>query len=229
MGRLTRLVLTAALALTASIIHLVAAPPRAGNDAIQRFLEKPAAPHQYRATRRLEASGVGREGWLEARTSYAPETGFRYEVTSEGGSGYIRSHVLHSLLEEERHLIASGQTAAVAITIENYRLTPDGADAAGLSQVVMTPLRKERALIAGRMFLTPDGELTRVEGRLAKNPSFWTTRVDLERSYARVNGVVMPVSLQSTAQLRLFGRSTLHMTYTYLEIDARPVVSAPQL
>jgi hypothetical protein len=35
----------------------------------------------------------------------------------------------------------------------------------------------------------------------------------------------MPVSLATTAQLRLFGSSALRMTYRYSEIDDRPVAS----
>jgi hypothetical protein len=34
---------------------------------------------------------------------------------------------------------------------------------------------------------------------------------------------VFPVTLESNAQMRLFGRSTLRMTYAYSEVDGRPV------
>ena len=92
--------------------------------------------------------------------------------------------------------------------------------------VAMQPLRKDRGLIAGRMFLTAEGELRRIEGRLARNPSFWTTRVQVVRSYRRINGVLMPVSLDTSAHLRLLGASTLRMTYRYSHVDHRPVVDA---
>ena len=36
---------------------------------------------------RLEAENGSRKGWIEAVTEYSPETGFRYEITAEGGSG----------------------------------------------------------------------------------------------------------------------------------------------
>jgi hypothetical protein len=73
------------------------------------------------------------------------------------------------------------------------------------------------------LLLAPEGVLTRLEGRLAKSPSFWITRVDVVRAYRRFNGVLMPVSLESTAKLRFFGSSTLRMTYHYSHIDERPV------
>jgi hypothetical protein len=77
------------------------------------------------------------------------------------------------------------------------------------------------------MFLTTiAGDLVRVEGRLARNPSFWLTRVNLVRSYRSIEGVVMPVSLETIGRLRLLGSSSLRMTYRYSHIDDRPVSAA---
>ncbi len=218
-----------ALALALPPLQLVAdraADPRAGA-AMREFLARPATAHEYRASRRLEASGSGQRAWLDAQTEFTLASGFVYRVTAEGGSGFIRGRVLRSLLDEEQHLIARGGAAGAALSTENYEFTPEGFDEDGLAVVGMRPLRKERSLIAGRMFLSPGGELRRVEGRLARNPSFWTTRVNVVRSYRRVNGVLMPVSLDTTAQLRLFGSSALHMTYRYSHIDDRAVDDLP--
>jgi hypothetical protein len=195
--------------------------------AMQRFIATANQPHAYRATRRLEASGSGQRGWLDAHTEFTPELGLHYEVTAEGGSGYIRSRVLRSLLEQERRLIARGDSAAVALSAANYTFQPDGFTADGLARVTLKPRRKERALIAGHALVRPeDGELVRVEGRLAKNPSFWVTRVEMVRTYRRIHGALVPVLLESTAQLRLLGRSTLRMSYRYSEIDATAVVDS---
>ena len=157
------------------------------------------------------------------RTDFSLASGLRYEVTAEGGSGYIRERVLRSLLEEEKKLIARGRTAGAAISKDNYAFTAEGINEERLAAVGIRPLRKERSLILGRMFLTMDGVLRRVEGRLAKNPFFWVTRANVVRMYQRFNDVLMPVSLDTTAQLRLLGSSTLRMTYRYSQIDERPV------
>jgi len=211
-----------AVALVLAAAHLTAgATP---NAAMEKFLARADAVHSYHALRHLEAAGYGQRGWLDAQTTYAPAAGLHYDVVAEGGSGIIRSRVLRPLLEEEQQLIARGATAEVALTQANYRFTPDGVSDDGLTLVGLDPLRKERALIVGRLLLTPDdGHLVRVEGQLAKSPSFWLPRVLVTRSYERVNGVVFPVTLESNAQMRLFGRSTLRMTYAYSEVDGRPV------
>lgn len=217
----------AALVLIAWIVMDLAAAPVPNSNAVtamQKFLSSSAATHPYRASRRLEAAGSGQQGWLDADTEFTPDAGLRYEIVAEGGSGYIRSRVLRTLLQEEQRLIASGGTAGVAISPANYRLTPEDTDVDGLVQVAIEPLRKERPLIVGRMLLDPeDGRLVRVEGTLAKNPSFWTTRVNVVRSYRRINDVLVPVLLESTAQLRFLGRSTLRMTYCYTTVNGRPV------
>jgi hypothetical protein len=226
--RACRLCLAVVFALTPIPLRLSAAPApdERAAAAMQQFLDR-AMARQYTASRRLEASGSGRRGWLDAQTEFSMASGFTYQVTAEGGSGYIRSRVLRSLLEEEQRLIARGGSAAVAISADNYQLTPEGFNEEGLAVVGLRPLRKERSLIAGRMLLMVDGSLARVEGRLVKNPSWWVTRVDVVRSYRRINGVLMPVSLDSKARLRLFGSSALRMTYRYAEIDERPVVDGP--
>jgi hypothetical protein len=219
---------TIALSLTAALGYQSSGVTTAQTDAavaMDRFLARPLSPHQYRASRRLEAAGSGQRAWLNAQTDFTPGSGLRYQITAEGGSGYIRSRVLRALLEEERSLIARGGSSGVAISPENYQFSSAGVDPEGLALVRLRPLRKERSLLVGHLFLKPeDGELVRVEGRLAKNPSFWVTRVDVVRSYRRINDVLVPVALETHAQLRIFGRSTLRMTYEYSEVDGRTVV-----
>jgi hypothetical protein len=205
----------------------VASPLNDGVSAMQQFLARPRTVHQYSATRRLEASGSGHRGWLDVLTDFTVASGFQYHVTAEGGSGYIRSRVLRSLLDEEQRVIARG-SSSVAFSTDNYHFTPEGVSEDGLAVVRVRPLRKDRSLIAGRMFLTVDGDLRRVEGQLAKNPSFWITRVNVVRVYRRINGVLMPVSLETTAQLRLLGSSALRMTYRYSRIDDRAVPDLEQ-
>ena len=191
--------------------------------ALEKFLARPSTAHSYCASRRLDASGGGQRGWVEVETSFNPAAGLDYEVTAEGGSGYIRKRVLRSLLDEEQRLLGLKSTSA-ALSVANYRFRPGGMSDEGLAVITLEPLRKDRSLIVGRMLLTRDeGQLVRLEGRLAKNPSFWVTRVDVVRSYGVVNGVFLPISLETTAQLRLLGSSKLAMVYRYSHVDDRAV------
>jgi len=193
---------------------------------IKQFLAQDDAQPAYRAVRRLEAVSGSRTGWMEAITEYSRSTGFRYEVTGEGGSALIRSRVLRALLEGEQDVIARNETARSSLDPTNYRFTPNGIDRDGLANVLLSPRRKERVLVSGLMALNvTDGALVRLQGRLAKSPSFWVKNVDIVRTYERIGGTVVPVALETKAQLRFLGDATLRMTYAYSEIDGHPLAS----
>ena len=101
-----------ALALASVVTSNVRATvPDAAEHSIQQFLAQDDTVRPYRATRHLEAANGSRKAWLEATTEYSPVAGFRYEITGEGGSGYIRSKVLRAVLEGEQDVIANGETA----------------------------------------------------------------------------------------------------------------------
>jgi hypothetical protein len=196
----------------------------AAADSMQRFLERESQDHHYRALRRLEAENRGRSGWLEAWTTLQPGESFRYDIVSEGGSAYIRSRVLRGLLEGEREAIEGGERERSALATTNYMFESEGMDPTGLVRIALVPRRREGMLVAGAMFLRPgDGELVKIEGRLARNPSFWVKQVDITRTYARIGGAVLPVSMESRAQLRLLGPASMRMTYKYAEIDGRSI------
>jgi hypothetical protein len=201
-----------------------AAGPDPADQSVKQFLAQDRTQPTYQAARRLEARNGQLSAWMEAVTAYSQSAGFRYQITGEGGSDSIRNKVLRAVLEGEREIIALGESARSALARENYTFQPNGIGADGLANIQLTPRRKERALLLGTMLLRPTGgDLVRLEGRLAKSPSFWVKNVDIVRIYERINGVVMPVRLESRAQVRFLGEATLRMTYRYSEIDGRPV------
>jgi hypothetical protein len=215
--------LTMALAMAGPTAGAVGSTSATAEHSMRQFLAQGDEPHAYRATRRLEARHRLAVGWIEASTEFSPSSGFRYAITAEGGSERLRDSVLRKILEGEREAVARGELARAALAPCNYEFQPAGIEG-GLAAVLLSPKREERALVDGTMFLRPvDGELVRVEGRLARSPSFWVTRVDIVRTYDRIGGVVVPVALDTTARLRFFGTGTLRITYDYAEIDGRPV------
>jgi hypothetical protein len=198
--------------------------PDTADHSIQRFLAHGDAQHSYRGSRRLEAVNGGRRGWVEAITSFTADNGFAYEITAEGGSAVIIGKVLRPVLDGERNLIARGESARSSLVGANYTFLPDGVDSHGLAKVRLSPRRRERVLVEGAMFLQPtDGRLVRLEGRLAKNPSFWVRDVNIVRLYDRIGDAIVPIALESTAQVRMLGSATFRMTYSYSEIDGLPV------
>jgi len=193
---------------------------------MRKLLSQEDGLHPYRATRRLEAENGDRKGWLEVTTEYSRLGGFQYETIAEGGSGYIRNKILRAVLEGERDAVTQGDATRSALVPTNYQFEPHGIDADGLANILVSPRRKDSTLVAGTLFLQPTGgDLVRLQGRLAKSPSFWVKNVDITRSYVRIDGATVPVALHSNAEIRLLGPAAFHMTYVYSEVDGHSVAT----
>jgi hypothetical protein len=210
------------------VVHGGSNPNDAGTpEVLQRFLSLDSTrTPAYRALRHLDARNerMDKTAWMDVWTEADGEGGFTYTVVAEGGSGYIRSKVFRTSLEKEREMYASGDSSRAALTPDNYVFADEGTAFDGLSALGVTPRRKDVLLIDGSIFLNPqDGDLVRIEGRLAKAPSFWVQRVQIVRSYARIAGARMPVATKAVANIRLAGRATFQMTYDYASVNGRQV------
>ena len=191
---------------------------------VERFLSTDdSSPIRFRAHQHLEArtAHLGMAAWMDIDTEGTPD-GFRYTIAGEGGSDYIRSHVFKPALETESHLWAS-DTSNRAVTPENYMFDDRGL-ASGLAEVGVKPRRKDVFLLDGSIFLRPeDGDLVRVEGKLTKNPSFWTRHVQVVGHYERIAGVRLPVAFESTASIVIAGTCSFTMTYDYETVNGQDV------
>jgi hypothetical protein len=195
---------------------------------LHRFLSRADEPlTTYRGTRRLEGRNekFNISAWMDIATELSAD-GFHYRVLREGGSDLIRGRVFRAMLANEEQIFATGDAARSAISSNNYELTPGDSAEPGLVKLFARPKRKDVTLVDGAVYITDnDADLVRVEGRLAKSPSFWTRRVDVVKQYTRVAGLRVPVRIESVAQIRFAGTSTMTMTYDYEMINGVDVSS----
>lgn len=180
-------------------------------------------PPSHVARRRLYAAApaVNAEGWLDVRTRTGPH-GLRYDVLGEGGSTRIRSRVLHPVLQAEQQA-RQADSRDTALSPDNYTMTLAPADGTGETKVILKPRRRDSRLVDGVAYLTPNGDLRRIEGRLAKSPSFWVRSVAVIRDYAQVGGLSVPVSVESLADVKMAGKARFVMVYEYESLNGRPV------
>lgn len=201
--------------------------------AVERFLaeiEKPPVANQAR--RRLEASSkkLKESAWMEAITQYDPAKGFTYTIVAHGGSDRIRKRVLEAVLEAEQENSTRGEWRKGNLSRANYEFNFGGHAGDGMLKMQLTPKRKDSRLVLGSALLTASsGNLVRVEGRLSKSPSFWVRWVKVSRSYSPIGGAMMPVAIESTADVRIAGVSTFAMTYDYQMVDGQAINAAPKL
>ena len=198
----------------------------AAEPALQRFLARPDEPvTRYRARRTLEGHNerFDMHATVEVQTELTGRGQFTYSIVSESGSDYIRGK-LRQLLETEAQVLRSGDSSRSALTSDNYELTAGELSEPGIAKLLAKPRRKDVSLIDGAVFVTSDdADLLWVEGRLAKNPSFWTSKVYLVRRYDRIAGTRVPVRLDSTAQIKFAGEAKLTMIYDYQTINGTAV------
>ena len=221
--RRTHFAAAATLALTA-----LGPLPAAAQPAVPRpGVEAPVAVVQsavgYTARRTLVARSekLDRFGWMEVETTFRPGVGMSYTVLREGGDGGIRKRVLRKVLENETEMSAPARAGRMAITGANYDLVRHQPRA-----VRMSPLRKEPTLVDGVAQVDAQGRLVRVEGRLAKSPSFWVRSVTITRKYQPIAGHAMPVHVESVADVKLAGTCEFAMWIDYTVVDGRPVALA---
>ena len=109
---------------------------------------------------------------------------------------------------------------------DSYECGEAQLERSGLLRMPLRPKQKSRNLVVGDLFLQPSTrDVVSVKGQLAKSPSFWISRVDVEWTYRRVHKqLVLPVSLESTANVKMFGPSTFRMTYDYESVNGEPIL-----
>ena len=139
------------------------------------------------------------------------------KVISAEGSGLIQKRVFEKILEAEGE--ANRDRKDVDIIPENYRFHfEELADWNGRSNFVfaITPIRKSKYAIDGRIWLDRDDlQIARIVGSPSRNPSFWTTRVLIDKEYYKRDGQWVPTKLVSESWLRVVGRSKLEIAYVY--------------
>jgi hypothetical protein len=198
---------------------------------LERFLARSEeVPVEYRAMRHLEAKSAhfSQGATMEVLTEYDSAKGFRYQIVSENGSSYIRKRVFLGWLEGEKKMWANREPQQASFSRENYTFQDGPTSPDGLASLIVKPRRKDLLLVEGSVFVHPhEGDLVRIEGRLSKTPSFWTRKVDVVRRYARMAGVLVPVSFETVASVLLAGRSTFTMTFDYETINGQRIKPQP--
>lgn len=178
-----------------------------------------------RATRALRAGTASgkHQGWMEVQTVATPAGGFSWSVLDEGGSERTRTRVLRQLLEAEAQAWRAGTRDAAALTPANYVFTFASRTSDGRIVLRLQPRRRDARLVDGTLTVREDGSPVRLEGWLAKSPSFWVKRVHVVKRFTRLAGLTVPTSVESVADVKLVGQATLSMEYRYQEINGRPI------
>lgn len=176
--------------------------------------------HNYACDRvyKVENKRVNKSATLHATMVFIEPDEKLFDVRSYSGMGFLRKGVLNRLIETERENSRAVENQKTAFTPDNYDYEYLRSEAAeGRLQHVLKARarRKDKLLFNGIIWVdAQDGAVTRIEGRPAKNPSFWTRRVDFVQLYRKHGDYWFPERNSSATQVFIFGRTTTEIEYT---------------
>ena len=204
--------------------------PTPDDQLIQRIVaETTRSDVTLKAFRELRAGTLNgkHQGWMDVETTVDPTGEFQWKVIGEGGSERTRIKVLREMMKAESEA-AHRSPAATALTPANYTFHRRPRSGTGRIEIGLEPRRQDPRLIVGTLTVTDDGTPVRLEGRLAKSPSFWVKSVAVVKRYELIQGVSLPTSVESIADVKLVGQSSFSMRYRYHEVNGQAVPSLPR-
>jgi hypothetical protein len=186
---------------------------------IRRFEEvqrsaKPQAAYEVVREYRLSSGGSSRpSSEVLAQVDYLPPNRKTYSIQKRFGSSRGEEAVKR-ILEHESSLAGNvTSSTSSAITSDNYTFTNLG-DATLNGQICyligLSPKRNQQDLILGLAWVDKSTFLIRrLEGQLAKSPSWWLKTVSVKLEFSELSGLWLQTAMEATADVRFIGKQTL--------------------
>ncbi len=148
---------------------------------------------------------------VTAEVSFVPPTRKDFRITDSSGSSRGESVVRH-ILEDESKAAASG-TAPGALTRENYDFQLQGQEVVNgrpCFVLLLRPKREDKSLLRGKAWIDTSTYLVhRVDGDMAKMPSWWLKSVHVTLDFDEVDGMWLQDRTRAVADVRMVGRHVL--------------------
>lgn len=218
-------ILIAALLACASVsltAQSPAAPTPSADEVMARLfardLQRNAASGGYTGTRQydLENPLFSKRSRVVANIDCDADGTMHFRVVSKMGwnSG---NNSLRQALETESDISRPQSRARALITNDNYTFQMVGTALLNgrMAYVInAVPKRQETYLFRGKVWVdAQDYALARIEGRLAKTPSFWIRTVSFTLEFRKSGEYWFPWSSTSTSDVRIFGPTDVNIRF----------------
>jgi len=160
---------------------------------------------------RLYGSSVAEppQSEVTAEVSFAPPNRKTYQINRAEGKDRGRA-LVQSLLNGE---VAESDNHSGAVDRRNYDFTLQGEeilDGHPCWRLQLHPKRADQELISGETWVDENSYLVRrIEGDLAKSPSWWVKRVHATVTFSEIGGMWLLTATRAEADVRLIGRHIL--------------------
>ncbi len=186
----------------------------------------------YSATTVIEAElpDQSQKGRYELLRSYSAPHTLKFKAVSFTGDGFVKTNVIHRLMQSEVDHVEKEQGPDTAITARNYKFNYKGVKEIDGRQVHVfeaKPREKRVGLFKGKIYIDMlTGTLRRAEGQAVKSPSFFIKKIEFTTDYADFGIFTFPVHLHSWAKTRLVGRAVVDVSTSDYQAQGVSVESA---
>jgi hypothetical protein len=196
-----------------------------------QFGPPPHLPYQVlREYRLFGAKSSVSDSYVTAEVNFRPPTSKDYKIQNASGSKR-GEQVVRRVLDHEVQASSNGSQTRTGLTRENYDFTYAGEavlDGQPCYLLELKPKRKENDLILGKAWLDQQSFFVRrIEGELAKTPSWWLKRVRVNLVFAEFEGTWLQTSMEAVADVRIVGLHTL--TSRIVDYRRSDVVASTQI
>src|SRR5258708_22905814 len=196
--------------------------------------ERQATLYGYTASRRyvLENHRHHKRAEMLVRMTCLRDGSKQVETISEIGWGGARKHVFPRLLEAETEASRPGLRERSRLIPENYVFEMVGTeyvDERPAYVIAIAPKTPNKYLMQGRIWIDADEyAIVRIEGKPAKNPSFWIKSTQFVHTYEKYGAFWFPVSDRSVTDARIFGSTNVTIQYFDYEMNT-PAISVSRV
>ena len=186
----------------------------------------------YSANTVIEAElpDQSQKGRYELQRTYSAPHTLKFKAVSFTGDGFVKTNVIHRLMQSEVDHVEKQEGPETAITTRNYKFNYKGAKEIDGRQVHVfdvKPREKRVGLFRGRIYIDMlTGTLRRAEGQAIKSPSFFVNKIEFTTDYADFGIFTFPIHLHSSAKTRLVGRAVVDVSISDYQAQGVSVESA---
>jgi hypothetical protein len=180
----------------------------------QARLRNRARFRPYTVTRDYEMFGKDRQkppkSQVTADVTFTPPGLKSYVIRDASGSG-LGEKAVRRMLDSEVAIAKDFSSTDISEANYAFRFVREEDVSSHRCYVLeMLPKRNEKSLLRGYVWVDASTYLLRrVEGGLAKNPSWWVTNVRVVFLYGDAGGMWLQTQSEATATVRILGESTV--------------------
>lgn len=157
-----------------------------------------------------------------ADVTFVPPDSKKYAIQQAKGSG-LGETVVRRMLASEVSMAKDCTSTDFSLRNYDFRfIREETVDDHRCYVLELLPRRKEKSLLRGNIWVDTNTYLLhRIEGELAKSPSWWLRDVRIASLYGSVGGMWLQTTLEATATVRILGPYTMiarDMSYSVDEL-----------